>query len=222
MQLAEIAREHLPHAHLVDRVQLPHERHELTAPDHARQNGRELRVDADTLHEIGIRRQLRQGHIQNRRLHREHPGGDLLGRADRDGQLRLAGNAVVARRLIVGVQPRHGDAAAPGRQLRDDVAAHGVDGRGREHQIGAQHRPHAGTDVRRAAGLFELLLEILLRERAVDCWLRHGAGGLADVAVRVLHGELRRAAGLEDRIKFHADALGFALLIGRAGGGEEG
>ena len=34
---------------------------------------------------------------------------------------------------------------------------------------------------------------------------------LADVRLR-----------LEDRIKFHADALGLALLIGRAGGGEEG
>ena len=221
MQLSEISGQNLPHAHLIDRAQLPRDGSKLPAPDHARQNGRKLRLNAHALRQIRVLCQLGQGDIEHRWLHGEHTGGDLPGCADGDGQLRLPGNAVVARRLVIRVQTRGRGTAALCGQLRDHIAPHGVDGGRREHQIGVQRRTDGGAQIRRSAGFFQLLLQILRRERPVDRLLRHGAAGPAEVAVRVLDGELRRLSAADHGVEAHADALRLTLFIGGAGRGEQ-
>ena len=65
------------------------------------------------------------------------------------------------------------------------------------------------------------LVQILRRERPVDRLLRHGAAGPAEVAVRVLDGELRRLSAADHGVEAHADALRLTLFIGGAGRGEQ-
>ena len=161
MQLSEISGQNLPHAHIVDRAQLPRDGNEFAAPDHARQNGRKLRLNAHALPQLRVLDQFGQRDIEHCRLHGEHTGCNLVGRADGHGQLRFAGDAIVARRLVIGVQVRLFGAAALRGEFGDHVTPHGVDGGGRKHQIGIQRRADTGTEVRRSAGFFQLLFQIL-------------------------------------------------------------
>jgi hypothetical protein len=86
---------------------------------------------------------------------------------------------------------------------------------------GLDDRAHERAAVGRAARLFQALLQLLLAELAVERLLGHGAARLADVAVLVLDGELRRLAAAEHRVKPHGHARRLGLLVARAGRGEE-
>ena len=72
-----------------------------------------------------------------------------------------------------------------------------------------------------SAGLGEAAFQVLARERMVERLLRLRAGGLADIAAVILHGQLGRAARLQNRIEVYGHELRLAVFIGRAGCGEE-
>ena len=101
--LADVAHQQLPHTHEIGGFELRGKLRVLTAPAHARQHRRKLRLHAHHLRQLRVLDDLAERDVQNRRRHREHFGRDLRKLPDKDAEHRLARHAVVERGRVVGV-----------------------------------------------------------------------------------------------------------------------
>ena len=165
--------------------------------------------------------ELGQRHIQNRRFFRDQPRRDLRNAPHRDGQLRLAGHAVIERGLVVRVRLAERDSSAPRGELGEHLSSHRVDAGRRKHQTRVYHRAHHRAVIRRAARFFEPRLQIVRRQRVHQRLLRHGADCLAHVPVVILRGQLRGLVRTHHRVEFDAHTRALARFIRCSCGGEE-
>ena len=169
----------------------------------------------------GIRRNLRQRHIEHRRPQRQHPRRDLRRPdADAHGQLRLARHAVVGRERVIGVQPRglRRARAAPSAARAHPAACALIADSGQHARPGPSAVLHRRAAIRRSAGLGQAALQIL----AASARGRPPASGSGPTVLQTLPRSSCTAScagrpACTHRVKMHRHPLGLAVFIGRPG-----